>query len=395
MSLDRYRVALAAPGAVRLLSWSLVARLPLGMAGLSIVLLVTREHGYGTAGLVTGLYVAASGLSNLLLSRAADQFGARRVLVPAAAGYAAAMTVLAVVPADALTAQAAAAFAAGATAPPVVAVVRGAWPRLYDAEVAQAIYGLEATAQELIFVAGPALVAIVAGLAGAPAATVLTGAVALLGTWATATSPGLRTHIGRQRGALRPSLRVTGLPWYLAAGAALVLGFNATEIAVVAFVSGREASAAAGIVLAVWSIGSLIGGLAFGGRAGRLDDAAVARSLLLIGAGVALTAAAPGPVVLAMLLFAGGMAVAPGLARLYGRVGATAPEGAATEAFGWMTVAMLVGATGGAALGGLSVEWLGPRWTMLGAGVPTMLVAGFGLARRRRDDAPAAAALPS
>jgi predicted MFS family arabinose efflux permease len=214
-------------------------------------------------------------------------------------------------------------------------------------------------------------------------ATVLTGAVALVGTWGTAVAPGLRTHVGRQRGVARPSLRGTGLPWYLAAGAALVLGFNATEIATVAFVSGREASAAAGVVLAVWSVGSLVGGLAFGGRVGSVDDRAVARSLLLIGIGVAVTAAAPGRVGLAVLLFVGGMAVAPGLARLYGRVGTTAPEGAATEAFGWMTVAMLVGATGGAALGGASVDWLGPRWTLLGAGVPVLLVAAVGWVRRR------------
>jgi predicted MFS family arabinose efflux permease len=186
-----------------------------------------------------------------------------------------------------------------------------------------------------------------------------------------------------------------GLPWYLTAGAALVLGFSATEIAVVAFVSGREATAAAGVVLAVWSVGSLVGGLAFGGRVGSVDDAAVARSLLLIGSGVALTAVAPDRVVLAVLLFAGGMAVAPGLARLYGRIGATAPEGAATEAFGWMTVAMLVGATGGAALGGASVEWLGPRWTLLLAGLPTVLVAAVGWTTRRRAPVPEPVALPS
>jgi predicted MFS family arabinose efflux permease len=395
VTFDRYRTAVRAPGAARLLAWSLVARLPLGMAGLSIVLLVTREHGYGTAGLVTGLYVAASGLSNLLLSRAADRLGARPVLVPAALAYAAAMVVLALIPADRLAWQALAAFVAGATAPPVVAVVRGAWPRLYDPEVAQAIYGLEATAQELVFVLGPTLVALVAGLVGAPAATMLTGVIALIGTWATVLSPGLRTHVGRQAGAPRPSLRATGLPWYLAAGAALVLGFNATEIAVVAFVSGREASAAAGVVLAVWSIGSLVGGLLFGSRIGKADDAGVVRSLLLIGAGVTLTAVAQGPVVLAMLLFVGGMAVAPGLARLYGRVGATAPAGATTEAFSWMTVAMLVGATAGAALGGASVEWWGPRWTLVSAGIPTLLVALVGWSRRRPAETPAGAALPS
>jgi MFS family permease len=144
MALTRYAAALRAPGVPRLLISSLVARMPFGMASLSILLLVTREHGYGEAGVVSGLYVAASGLSNLALSRAADRYGPRPVLVPTAIGYAGAMTALALVPADALAAQIGAAVAAGAASPPVVAVIRGAWSRLYEADVAQAIYGLEA-----------------------------------------------------------------------------------------------------------------------------------------------------------------------------------------------------------------------------------------------------------
>src|SRR5439155_7323812 len=100
MPLDRYRAVMRMPHVARLLSTSLVARLPNGMSGLAILLLVTRHHGYGRAGVVAGCYVAAAGLSNLLLSRAADRWGPRRILLPPASGYASAMLALGLVPGD-------------------------------------------------------------------------------------------------------------------------------------------------------------------------------------------------------------------------------------------------------------------------------------------------------
>src|SRR5271154_4142695 len=73
----------------------MLARLPQGMSGLSVLLLLTPHVGYAKAGLATGVSVAASGLSNVLLARAVDRVGGRRVLVPSAACYAAAMLSLA------------------------------------------------------------------------------------------------------------------------------------------------------------------------------------------------------------------------------------------------------------------------------------------------------------
>src|SRR3954454_22321961 len=136
MAFDRYRAALRSPGVARLLVTSLVARMPNGMASLAILLLVTREHGYAAAGLVTGVYVAAAGASNLLLSRAADRVGARRGLVPAAGGYALGTVALALVSDDAYWVLLVVAAATGLSSPPVVSVVRGLWPRILEAEEA-------------------------------------------------------------------------------------------------------------------------------------------------------------------------------------------------------------------------------------------------------------------
>src|SRR5205814_9909866 len=128
MPLDRYRAVMRVPHVARLLSTSLVARMPNGMSGLAILLLVTRHHGYARAGVVTGAYVAAAGLSNLLLSRAADRWGPRRVLLPAASGYSSGMLALGLVPGDIYLLELLLAVAAGVFSPPVVSVVGRVWP---------------------------------------------------------------------------------------------------------------------------------------------------------------------------------------------------------------------------------------------------------------------------
>lgn len=379
MSLSRYRTALRTPGVARVLITSLVARLPLGMSSLSILLLVTRHHGYARAGLVTGLYAAANGLSNVGLSRAADRYGARRVLTPAAFGYAAGMTALGLVPQRLFSFELVLAMVCGLANPPVVPVVRGLWPRILEPEQAQAVYGLEATLQEIVFIAGPALVALIAAATGAPVAVVATGALGLGGTLACVASPALRDLplVVAQR--QRRRLRGVGLPAYVAMGFALVMAFNMTEVAVVAFVSGRQASASSGVVLAVWSLGSFLGGLWFGASTQKVNDVAVLTSLFTVAIGIAIAAAAPGPVVLGVLLFVGGMTIAPALARLYSRVGAVAPQGASTEAFGWVTVGLLGGASVGAAVGGVCVQALGGRATLLlAAAGPAVLVVALG-----------------
>jgi MFS family permease len=397
MVLARYRAALRTGGVGRLLWTSLLARMPNGMSALAILLLVTRENGYARAGLVTGSYVAAAGLSNLMLSRAVDRIGPRPVLVSTAAGYAAGLVALALVPADDYVAELLLGVAAGASSPPVVAVVRGLWPRLLEPDVAQVVYGLEATAQELVFISGPALVALVAGLAGSPAAVMLTAAFAFVGTLAFASSPALRATARPAHRVRHRLMRQTRLPLYVAVGAALTIALNMTDVGVVAFVSGRHASAGAGVVLALWSAGSMVGGLLFGVRSAAVDDAAVGRSTVAIAISVAVAAASPGPVGLAVVLFVGGSTVAPGLARLYARVGAVAPAGASTEAFGWIAVGLLAGSSIGAALGGVVVDALGPRTDFLLAAVaPAATGIAVLLWLRRRDAVPAAAEpLPS
>ncbi|HTW21697.1 MAG TPA: MFS transporter [Mycobacteriales bacterium] len=366
----RYQVVLRRPHVARMLLTAMLARLPQGMSGLAVLLLLTPHVGYARAGLATGISVATSGLSNVLLARGVDRLGARKVLVPSAAVYAAAMVVLAIESHGSYSVQIAICALIGLSTPPVTSVSRGLWPRLLEESEAQVVYGLEATAQELIYISGPAAVALIAGLASARTAVVASGLIGLVGVIAYVTAPPLGTPL--RAGTTRRVKRVlfgTGVVSYALVGLCITLGFNMTDIATVDFVGGRKASAAAGVVLAVWSLGSLLGGVRFGASRHEVTDRRLARVAGLAAGGLALAALAPDPVGLAVILLFGGACVAPTMARLYTRMGAVAPDGSTTEAFGWLAVGFLSGSSLGSMLGGVSVDGLGPRWTFVLAGV--------------------------
>jgi predicted MFS family arabinose efflux permease len=371
--LARYREVLREPHVARLLLTAQVARLPQGMSGLAILLLLSGQVGYGKAGAATGVSVATAGVSNVLLARAVDRIGARRVLAPAALCYALAMGSLAALEHGGYPAQLLVCAVIGLVTPPISSVSRGLWPRLLGLERAQVIYGLEATAQELIFIAGPAAVALIAGLASARAAVLTTGVVGLAGALSYVAAPPFSATERATTPERQSVLFGTGVFWYALVGVCLTLGFNMTDIATVDFVSGRKASAAAGVVLAVWSAGSLLGGVRFGAASSRTTDQVLARIVAVAALGLALCAAAPGAVGLAVVLFVGGAAVAPALARLYTRLGAVAPPGATTETFGWLAVGFLIGSSAGASIGGVSVDTLGPRPTFVLAGAAALL----------------------
>ncbi|HVV74464.1 MAG TPA: MFS transporter [Mycobacteriales bacterium] len=393
--LARYREVLREPHVARLLATALIGRMPQGMSTLAILLLLTPKFGYGKSGAVAGLAVATSGASNVLIARAVDRLGARVVLAPAATSYCVLAIVLALVgrrsyPTDLLICA-----ALGVAAAPVSSVSRATWPRLLGDEAAQVLYGLEATAQELVFIAGPALVALVAGTVSARAALILSGSLGLVGVLGFVSAPAFAAAVPRRdRSTPRVPVLRTRVLSYAFVGAALTTGFSMTEIATVAFVSGRHATAASGVVLAIWSAGSLMGGLALGAGTSRVTDRALSVGVSLVGIGLALNAIAPGRVGLAAILFAGSTATAPALARLYTRMGSVAPRGATTEAFGWLSVGFQIGSSLGAAAGGVSVDGPGPRATFAIAGASALLgllairwrpVASYGAVRQAAD----------
>ncbi len=139
---------------------------------------------------------------------------------------------------------------------------------------------------------------------------------------------------------------------------ATVIGFlligacSAVEVGVVA--TFEHGSLAAGLVLAVFSAGSLAGGLAFGHIP--IGPWAMARRLLIVTVGLALTMVMLNVYWLGGTLILAGIGIAPALAVLFAITTASVKFSETAEAFGWAGTGQLIGAAAGSAVAGFLVD---------------------------------------
>ncbi len=93
---SRYLRVLRRPRVARLLAPTLIARVPDAIAGTAIVVVARSATGsYSAAGLAAGAFGAGTAVSAPLAGRALDRLSQRRVLPLLAAGFAAALAVIA------------------------------------------------------------------------------------------------------------------------------------------------------------------------------------------------------------------------------------------------------------------------------------------------------------
>ena len=368
------------------MGFSLVARLPLGMTSLAVVLLVSRHGAYSRAGLVVALYVTGTGIAGPILGRLVDRAGRTRVLPPFAVGEAVLLCVLAELSPQDTAALLACALGAGLCTPPVTSSARALWPVILPASQVPGVYALEATLQELSFIVGPALVAIIVSVSGPPEALVASAAALLVGVFAFSFHPTTRSvtpaldRSVRDSGSLRMALPVP----IVVAAMTVVAAFSFVELATVAFARSHHSPASAGLVLAVWSGGSLLGGFWLGIRVSGsgVTSRKVAMLMIVLAAGTAIPALSPSLWILAVLLFLGGIAIAPTFGALYSLTASHAPPERQTEAFGWLSSGFQAGIALGAITGGAIVQAAGSR-VAYGASAGLVLVGASVLGRWR------------
>lgn len=344
----------------------IAGRLPIGMAPLAIVLMVRAAgYSYTVAGVAVAAYSVSIAAVAPRLARLIDRIGQTRVLVPLAAAQPAAVVVFAGLASAraAPVALVAASALIGASEPPLGACVRTLWSSAApDAGALETAYALEASLQEVMFTAGPLLVALLATTASTSAALLTAGAVGGAGTLAfaaTSLSRSWRPTHGHERhrvGALGSPGVVTVVLACVAMGAA----FGAVEVATPAFAEAHGSRAAAGIATGAFSLGSLIGGFALGMSAtGRRDPAVrylVALTLLALTLLLTLMARSIEGLTVALLI--AGLPIAPGFASGYSLVNRLALPGSATESFAWISTAVTVGVAAGTAVAGVLVSRL-------------------------------------
>ncbi|MFL5847129.1 MAG: MFS transporter [Solirubrobacteraceae bacterium] len=395
-ALERYRRVLAVPHVGALWAASAVARLPIGVYGLAIVLSMRHETGsFAAAGVAAGSFAAAAGLTSPIIGRLIDRYGPRRAMPPMVAGHVLTMALfVALLPTAPVWLLAVLTALAGAALPPLSAAMRAMWERLLgDAELISTAFALDAAIVEGVFIAGPLLVALTLTFAVPQVAIVGALVMSVAGTTAVLASPavaGWQTERNESRG-LFGALRSPGLLTVFLATIPMGMAFGAIEIALPAFATQEGHAGQAGLLISMWGVGSMLGALVYGARSWRRDLSQ--RWLVLnvvLAVGTALPLAAPTTGVMMVLLVPCGACIAPVLASGSQLMGLLAPPGMTTEAYSWGPTAIVGGIASGNAVGGALVQattWRAAIVLALGAALVSALV-GYG--RRRTLEMPVA-----
>ena len=395
--------ALSTPGAKSLLGSSIVARLPLAMFSLALLVHAQQVTGsFAVAGMVSGAYAIAGAVSSPLLGRLVDRCGQTKVLVSGATATALVLVTTALLPASTPPlVLVALAGATGASTPPLAACIRTLLPAIVsDASELPGLFALESAVLELTFIFGPPLALGIGALWSTSAALVLSGSVMLASTLAFAAQPASRRwrpDAGAERprgGSLRSPAMRTLVFILLGTGAV----FGATDVGVTAAAAKLGSTPAAGPLLGVWGLGSLFGGIVttrLGGGARRASTLVVLLAALAVGHGALLLATGSVLALGAVILLAGAT-IAPTVSSIYAMVDRAAPAGTRTEAFSWLLTASSSGAAAGAAVAGALAQSAGAPAVFafaLVAGGFAVLVATCG--SRHLDQVPAVALQPA
>ncbi|WP_435742070.1 MFS transporter [Nocardioides sp. SYSU DS0663] len=355
--MNSYLAALRTPGVLRVTASQLVARLPLGMLSLATLLHVQALSGsFARAGLVVACMTLAEAVAMPVSGRLLGRLDARAVVATFGSAHAVALLALAWA-GDVLWLLCVLAAVVGATVPPIMPAVRALYPSLTSADGVRALFALDTTAQELIWIIGPLLATVLAASGSTSLALVAAAAVTLVGTLWFASSPALGRRVATgTRGRFGRVLGHRSVFVAMATSAGLMASFTALEVGIVA--RYEHDPLMAGAVIAVPSAASLIGGLAWGHR--RFDLRTLTAALLLVAVGTAAAGApVPAPAML-VALFVSGLGFAPALAAVYYMVSNVVDQLAAAEAFGWLQTAALVGAATGTSISGVAGEAHGP-----------------------------------
>ena len=371
-----YSEIFRAPGAKGFAAAGFLARLPMAMAPIGIVAMLSQAHGeYWLAGAVSATYALTNALLAPQISRLVDRLGQTRVLLPTTiiAVVAFSLLMLAVNQDWPIWTLYVTAFLA-ALMPSFPAMIRARWSELFrNRPELNTAFAFESAADELVYIAGASLsvglsVALFpeAGMLASTAALAIGGLffIAQRGTEPTpsAISDATSGSAIRQR------------PVQIVTLALIFVGtiFATAEVSAVAITEALGEPGAASLVIGVYAAGSFVVGLIMGAMTIRMP---MQRQLAIAVGTVAITTIpllfADTVVLLAFAVFASGIAISPTFITAFGLIERRVPAALLTEGITWVITGIGIGMALGAFLAGWVVDTYGARngfWVSLIAG---------------------------
>lgn len=350
--------------------WLLISawlgRLPTAMAAIAIPLAL-REVGasYGFIGISVGAVAVGAAVGSPVLGRLVDRVGQVRVLVPTAVVATAGFIAIAVAPREPVMVLAGAVLA-GAATPPLEPCLRVLWPDIVGRDRLERAYAVDSAMQEMIFVAGPL---VVAGCVAAVSPVFALWTAAVLGLAGVAifapAAPVRRWRAEKRVPDWLGPLRSKGLLVVLGAIAGNGFAIGVLTVFVVSYAEGHAVAGGAPTLLALNAGGALVGALAYGmvkwrGPA-RLRAVVCAGGMLV---SYSMLTIVPSPLYMVGLMLLTGLFFAPLLTVTFVLIGELAPRGTTTEAFAWLITLFAVGNSAGSAIVGVVLDGAGLRWAV-------------------------------
>ena len=354
-----YGAIFRAPGAKSFAAAGFFARMPIAMAPIGIVAMLSQTHGeYWLAGAVSATFALTNALITPQISRAVDRHGQARVLTPTTL-----VSVLAFIILILATNQdwpiwtlfVSALFAA--LMPSIPAMLRARWSELFsDRPELNTAFAFESAADELVYIAGASLsVGLSVTLfpeAGLVASTLLLaiGSAAFIAQ--RSTQPKIRPAGERSRQSafwLRPVQIMTLALIFIGAI------FATAEVSTVAITQELGQPGAASFVVGVYAIGSFVLGLVFGTLNLKL---ALQKQLAIAVAVIAVTTLPLLMVdtvpLLALAIFFSGVAISPTFITAFSIIERRVPAAMLTEGITWVMTGIGIGV----ALGSFATGWV-------------------------------------
>ena len=395
----RYADLLRVPGAGRFIFLAFLARLPIGTLGLSTLLYLRDLTGsIAFAGSAVGAQLVASAVAAPIVGRLIDTRGPRGVLLVLGVlcPLAILWTLLAQTFALSRAAILLASIATGAFAPPIVVVVRSIWRhRLPDEDRRRTAFALDAVLLEISYTVGPALIAIIVATIGTRAALLIAWTFVAMSVPLVFASGGLawwKRMPATQRHFMGP-LRHRGLLAIYTATFLLTVVFGALEVGYPGFATALGMPAWGPTLIAISSVGSALGGIAYGGLHLSIPpERLMPRLLALLALPVAVHAFLTTTWGMSPWALIAGLMIAPAMTIVTLLISRHAPAEYATEAFTWSSTAIVMGIGAGMAVGGMLIEHVGAWAAFALAACAALMAAALALriaAAVRAQPAPA------
>ncbi len=382
----------------------LVLRLPMSMVGLSTILMVRAEYGnYTLAGAVSAVNIIVMAICAPVLARRVDRHGQLRVMGPA--WVIATLSMCGLVAAVFMHAPEWLLFIpaalAGATWGAPCALVRSRWSTiLHKPGQLTTAYALESAVDEFVYIVGPVL-STVLGTVLHPGTGLAISIVALAvgGTLFLSRSDSEPAIIPYDPNAPRES--VIRKPVVLVMATTYIgmgMTFGAMEVSMVSFTEELDVPALGGILLALFSIGSLSAALVYGARTWRRPTWQLfVFGVILMAIGMSFFPVTFNIWTMAAVILITGLTCAPTMTNVNVIIQKSVSPAKLTEGLTWMSTSINLGTSLGTAIAGPAIDSIGARGgllTMAGAGWAMVVLMLIGLPALRKSEAQPTPPLP-